>query len=244
MLSSMAIEVIPAIDIIDGKCVRLKHGDYAQKVEYQHDPVELTKRIEAAGIKRLHLVDLDGAKASKLINLRVLEGIASNTQLVIDFGGGVRDFDSAEAVFNAGASMINIGSTAVKDPELALNIFEHFGAEKIILEAGVTNNHIAINGWTEVSDISLDKYLEKYTAAGINKVLCTETSRDGSLSGVSVEFYSDIKNKYPGVYLIASGGVAGMTDLVALNQAGIDAVVVGKAFLDGRISLGEIASYA
>lgn len=236
------IELIPAIDIIGGKCVRLTKGDYDQKKVYNEDPVAQAKEFEALGFKRLHIVDLDGAKSKHIVNIDVLKAITQETSLIVDFGGGIKTEDDIQKAFEAGAEMVTVGSIAVTQPELCLSWLEKFGAEKIILGADVRNGKISINGWKEDSTEDLLPFLRKYIDAGIRNVLCTEISKDGTLSGPAIGLYKDVMKEYPQLHLIASGGVSSNEDVEALEQAGIPAVVFGKAFYEGRIDVEKLRS--
>lgn len=233
------MELIPAIDIIDGKCVRLTKGDYDTKKEYG-DPVSMAKDFEALGFKRLHVVDLDGARSKHVVNIDTLRRITSQTSLVVDFGGGVKTDDDLEKAFEAGASMVTAGSIAITEPDTYLRWLEHYGADRLVLGADVRNGRVSINGWKEDSDTLLTNYLERYMKAGTRNVLCTEISRDGMLQGPAIELYSDIMKAYPDCHLIASGGVSCIEDIIALERAGIPAVVFGKAIYEGRIDLKEL----
>lgn len=235
--------IIPAIDLISGKAVRLTKGDYNQKKEYSDSPVEVAKTFEKAGITNLHLVDLDGAKAQKPQNLDVLQSITSNTNLKVDFGGGVKSNDSLQAVLNAGAQQITAGSIAAKNPDLVYSWIEKFGAEKVILGADVINEKIAISGWQEDSGLDLFPFLEKYIAKGVSYCICTDVSKDGMLQGPSIELYKMILKEFPTLKLIASGGVAELSDLHELKEIGVYATIVGKAYYEGRITLEELASF-
>jgi phosphoribosylformimino-5-aminoimidazole carboxamide ribotide isomerase len=234
------IEIIPAIDIIAGNCVRLEKGDFATRKIYDTNPVVVAKRFEDAGIKQLHLVDLDGARTGKIINLHILEEIAKSTNLIIDFGGGLREFEDVEIVLNAGAKMVNIGSMAVKNPHIAQKLLDHFGSDCIILGADVKNESIAVNGWTEGASISLWEFLQDWASRGIKQVCCTDVSKDGMLTGPAFELYTTIKEDYPHLKVIASGGISNIDDVEQLNERGIPAVIIGKAIYEGRISLEEI----
>lgn len=235
--------IIPAIDIIDGKCVRLTQGDYNQKKEYNSNPLEVAREFEAAGIKRLHLVDLDGAKAKKVINLEVLQKIASQTNLQIDFGGGVQSTEDLKAVFEAGAQQVTGGSIAIKNEALFTEWIQEFGGEKIILGADVKDEHIAIHGWQESSEQHIFDFLENYLAKGLQYVICTDVSKDGALQGTSNELYAEILKRFPSIKLIASGGVSKLDDLILLDQMGIYGVIVGKAIYEKRISLEELNQF-
>ena len=237
------IEIIPAIDIIDGKCVRLSQGDYERKTVYSEDPLEMAKEFEAYGIRRLHVVDLDGAESRHVVNYRVLERIASRTSLKIDFGGGVKSDEDLVIAFENGAEMVTVGSVAVKNPELFLKWLQRFGNEKIILGADVKNNLIAINGWKDDSQQELIPFLQNYIEKGVTKVLCTDISRDGMLQGPATDLYKQVMEAFPALQLTASGGVSSIDDIDALNQAGIPAVVFGKAFYEGRITLRQLNDY-
>ena len=234
------IELIPAIDIIDGKCVRLTKGDYDQKKVYNENPVEVAKEFERLGFKRLHVVDLDGAKAKHIVNVEVLRGITSNTSLVVDFGGGIKSEEDLQKAFEAGAQMVTLGSIAVTDRDFTCRCIERFGAEKIVLGADVRNGKISINGWKEDSADDLMPFLQFYADKGIKNVLCTEISKDGTLAGPAIELYKEIMQQFPDFHLIASGGVSSNEDIEALDEAGIPAVVFGKAFYEGRIDISKL----
>ena len=234
------IEIIPAIDIIDGKCVRLSQGDYDQKKIYNENPVEVAKMFESAGIKRLHLVDLDGAKAKRVINFSVLEKIANSTSLVIDFGGGVQSDADLDLVFKAGASMVTGGSIAVKNRTVFEGWIEKYGAQKIILGADCKDHKIAISGWEESTNMDIIPFLKSYLEKGISKVVCTDISKDGMLSGTSIDLYQEILNQIPDLYLIASGGVSCAQDIIDLEKAKIPAVILGKAIYENKISLDQL----
>lgn len=237
------IEIIPAIDIIDGKCVRLTQGDYNQKKVYNENPVEIAMMFEDAGIKRLHTVDLDGARSSHVVNTRVIERIATHTNLTIDFGGGIKSDEDLRKAFDAGSQMVTIGSVAVKEPELFASWVETYGGEKIILGADVKNGYISISGWLEEGEQKLMDFICHHTKNGIHNVLCTDISRDGMLQGPAIELYKDIMAHYPTLHLIASGGVSCINDIERLNDAGIPAVVFGKAIYEGRIKLKELERF-
>lgn len=237
------IEFIPAIDIIDGKCVRLSQGKYDSQKVYNENPVEVAKEFEAYGISRLHVVDLDGAASHHVVNYRVLDRIASQTSLIIDFGGGVKSDEDLAIAFENGAQMVTLGSIAVKQPETLCQWLDKYGNEKIILGADVKEKKIAISGWKEESSQELMPFLDYYIKRGITKVLCTDISRDGMLEGPSTPLYKDIMATYPELHLIASGGVSSLDDILKLHEAGIPAVVVGKALYEGKISLGELSRY-
>ena len=233
------IELIPAIDIIDGKCVRLTKGDYDQKTVYGN-PIDMAKEFERIGYNRLHVVDLDGAKSKHIVNDAVLRAIITETNLTVDFGGGIKTDEDLEKAFAAGASMVTVGSIAVTNPDLFMGWLEKYGAEKMILGADVRHGKISINGWKEDSDEDLLSFLEKYVNAGVKNVLCTEISKDGTLSGPAIDLYRQVMDAYPALHLIASGGVSSKEDIIALDAAGIPAVVFGKAIYEGKINLKEL----
>ena len=235
----MKIELIPAIDIINGQCVRLTKGDYDQKTVYGN-PLDMALEFERIGYKRLHVVDLDGAKSKHIVNDAVLRETTSQTNLVVDFGGGIKTDEDLEKAFAAGASMVTVGSIAVTQPELFMGWLEKYGAERMILGADVRNGKISINGWKEDSSEDLLPFLQKYIDAGVKNVLCTEISKDGTLAGPAIELYREVMEAYPELHLIASGGVSSMEDIKALDQAGIPAVVFGKAIYEGRIDLRQL----
>jgi phosphoribosylformimino-5-aminoimidazole carboxamide ribotide isomerase len=234
------IELIPAIDIINGQCVRLTKGDYDQKTVYRDSPAEVAKEFEQIGFKRLHVVDLDGAKSKHIVNSSVLRRITTETQLTVDFGGGIKTNEDIEKAFTAGASMVTIGSVAVTNPKLFMGWIEKYGAERIILGADVRYGKISINGWKENSAEDLLPFLRKYIDAGVRNVLCTEISKDGTLSGPAISLYKEMMEAYPKLHLIASGGVSSIDDIKALDSAGIPAVVFGKAIYEGKINLNEL----
>ncbi|MFN5147782.1 MAG: 1-(5-phosphoribosyl)-5-[(5-phosphoribosylamino)methylideneamino]imidazole-4-carboxamide isomerase [Flavobacteriia bacterium] len=236
------MRIIPAIDLIDGKCVRLTKGEYDSKKVYSDNPLDMAKDFEQHGFQRLHLVDLDGAKAGKVINLPVLESICSNTGLKVDFGGGIKTDEELEKVLSAGADQVTIGSLAVKDPVKVKEWIVRYGADKIILGADVKEQMIAVSGWLETSTLELFDFIDSYYAYGIRHVLCTDISKDGMLQGPAFSLYDDIMKNYPDLQLIASGGVSGIEDVRKLKAVGIPAVVIGKAIYEGRIDLKELAS--
>lgn len=235
----MKIELIPAIDIINGQCVRLTKGDYDQKTVYGN-PLDMAQEFERIGYERLHVVDLDGAKSKHIVNSNVLQRLASETKLTIDFGGGIKTDEDIETAFNSGAQMVTIGSIAVTDPERFMGWLEKYGSDRIILGADVRNGRISINGWKEDSSEDLLPFLKKYIDAGVSKVLCTEISKDGTLAGPAIDLYKRVMEAYPELHLIASGGVSSMDDIKALDAAGIPAVVFGKAIYEGKINLQEL----
>ena len=233
------IELIPAIDIIDGKCVRLTKGDYDQKKVYG-EPLNMAQEFEHIGFKRLHVVDLDGAKSKHIVNDVVLKAITTETSLTVDFGGGIKTDEDLEKAFAAGAKMVTVGSIAVTKPELFMGWMEKYGAERMILGADVRHGKISINGWKEDSNEDLLPFLKKYIDAGVNNVLCTEISKDGTLAGPAIDLYKRVMDAYPELHLIASGGVSSKADIEALDAAGIPAVVFGKAIYEGKINLKEL----
>ena len=234
------IELIPAIDIIGGQCVRLTKGDYDQKTVYRDSPAEVAREFENIGFKRLHVVDLDGAKSKHIVNEQVLQIITAETHLTVDFGGGIKTDEDIEKAFTAGASMVTIGSIAVTNPDLFMGWLEKYGSDRIILGADVRHGKISINGWKEDSSEDLLPFLRKYVDAGVKNVLCTEISKDGTLAGPAIELYRQVMAAYPELHLIASGGVSSIEDIQALDAAGIPAVVFGKAIYEGRIDLYEL----
>jgi phosphoribosylformimino-5-aminoimidazole carboxamide ribotide isomerase len=237
------MEIIPAIDIIDGKCVRLKQGDYSQKTEYHSKPEEVAKNFEAMGITRLHLVDLDGAKAKKVVNIEVLKRICLQTNLKVDFGGGVRSDEDLMMVFDAGASQVTCGSVAIKDPELAQKWLSQHGPEKLILGADVKNERIAVSGWLEESTEEIIPFLKRYLKMGFLYVICTDISKDGLLQGPSFDLYRKLRTEFPDMQLIASGGVTQSDDLSSLREMGVYGAIVGKAIYEGKISTDELISH-
>jgi phosphoribosylformimino-5-aminoimidazole carboxamide ribotide isomerase len=230
--------IIPAIDIIEGQCVRLTKGDYAQKKVYSANPLEVAKQFEGKGYARLHVVDLDGAKAQHIVNYRALEQIATRTQLVVDFGGGLKTSDDLRIAFECGAAMVTGGSIAVKNPDEFTRWIARYGGDKIILGADIAaNEKIAVSGWQESTQEDLMAFIAGYVDRGITQVICTDISKDGMLQGANVALYSKILERFPSLYLIASGGVSSMGDVEALQQAGVPAVIVGKAFYEGKLEL-------
>jgi phosphoribosylformimino-5-aminoimidazole carboxamide ribotide isomerase len=238
------LTIIPAIDLIDGKCVRLSKGDYSQKKIYNEDPLEVALQFEDHGLKRLHLVDLDGAKASHVVNWKVLEKIASKTNLVIDFGGGIKTDEDIQIVFNSGSELATIGSIAVKNRELFFSWLAKYGTEKIILGADVNENKIAVTGWLEVTELDVFDFLEDYLKKGVKNVLCTDISKDGMLEGTSIKLYSDIMQRIQNIELIASGGVTSIDELFQLDEMGVSGAIIGKAIYEGRIRLEELKRIA
>ena len=234
------IELIPAIDIINGQCVRLTKGDYDQKKVYNDDPAAVAKEFEQLGFQRLHIVDLDGAKSKHIVNDAVLRSITTETKLIVDFGGGIKTEEDIEKAFEAGASMVTVGSIAVTKPALFIQWLDKYGADKMILGADVRNGMISINGWKEDSKEELLPFLKKYIDAGVKNVLCTEISKDGTLQGPAVTLYKEVMKAYPQLHLIASGGVSQKEAIEELEREGIPAVVFGKAIYEGRIDLKEL----
>ena len=235
--------IIPAIDVIDGKCVRLTQGDYSQKKIYSERPLEVAKQFEDAGLRRLHLVDLDGAKLGEVKNWKVLEAIAGRTSLVIDFGGGIKKSKDVEIVFECGAAFATVGSIAVKDETTFVQWVGRFGAGKFLLGADVKEDRITINGWQETTDISIYDFIEKYNQHGIQQMFCTDVSKDGKLEGPATELYKNILKKFPGLQLIASGGVSSMDDVAQVAEIGCHGVIIGKAIYEGRINLAELSKF-
>ena len=236
------IELIPAIDLIDGKCVRLTKGEYDSKKIYNEDPVAQAQEFERIGFKRLHVVDLDGAKSKHIVNDAVLRAITEETNLTVDFGGGIKTEADIEKAFDAGAAMVTLGSIAVTNPELCRKWIAAYGSEKIILGADVRNGKISINGWKEDSEEELIPFLKKYVDMGVKNVLCTEISKDGTLAGPATELYKQLMAEYPQLHLIASGGVSCNEDIENLEAAGIPAVVFGKAYYEGRIRVDGLSA--
>ncbi len=237
------ITIIPAIDLIDAKCVRLSQGDYNQKTVYNEKPLEVAKMFEDAGITRLHLVDLDGAKAKHIVNYKVLEAIAGKTNLVVDFGGGLKSDKDLKIAFESGAQMVTGGSIAVKDRETFLSWIETYSPEKIILGADAKDKMIAVSGWQEVSELSIIEFIASYTSQGIQKVISTDIARDGMLTGPSIDLYKEIMDQFEGLELIASGGIASMKDIYELDEMGVPGVITGKAIYENKISLKEISKF-
>ena len=236
----MNIELIPAIDIINGQCVRLTKGDYEQKKIYNNNPAEVAREFERLGFKRLHVVDLDGAKSKHIVDDAVLKAITSSTNLIVDFGGRIKTEADIEKAFAAGAAMVTVGSIAVTQPELFMQWLEKYGAERMILGADVRNGKISINGWKEDSAEDLLPFLKQYVDKGVHNVLCTEISKDGTLSGPATDLYKQIMSEYPNLHLIASGGISSNEDIEELNCNNIPAVVFGKAFYEGRIDINKL----
>jgi phosphoribosylformimino-5-aminoimidazole carboxamide ribotide isomerase len=237
------MDLIPAIDIIGGSCVRLSQGDYARKTEYGSDPLAIARQFEEIGIRRLHLVDLEGAKAGRLVNLPTLEKIASKTGLTVDFGGGIRDTRSLEQAFDAGASMVTCGSVAVKDPDLVGQWMQRFGKEHLILGADAKDGMIATSGWTESSRWEVGPFVDRFLAMGFEQVICTDIACDGMLAGPSIPLYRTLQEGRPGLRLVASGGISCIDDLRQLREAGLYGAIVGKAFYEGRITLESLRAF-
>ena len=237
------MKIIPAIDIIDGKCVRLTKGDYTTQKIYNENPLEVAKKIEASGIEFLHLVDLDGAKSNQIINYKVLELIASKTELKIDFGGGLKSNEDVEIAFKSGANQVTGGSVAVKNPSLFKQWITTYGAEKIILGADVNDRKIAVSGWKEDSGLNIFPFVDEYKKLGLNTVICTDIAKDGMLQGTSIGLYKEIMKTFPDLNLIASGGVTSMHELEQLLEMNIYGVIIGKAIYEGKISLKELETF-
>ena len=237
------IDIIPAIDIIDGKCVRLSQGDYNSMKVYNEDPLEVASEFEDHGIKRLHLVDLDGAKSGRIVNYKVLERLAVKTNLTIDFGGGLKSSEDLRIAFDSGAAMVTGGSIAVKNPEEFESWIERYGSDKIILGADARNGKIAVTGWLEETNEELIPFINGYVEKGIFKVICTDISKDGMLKGPAINLYKDIISEIPDLYLVASGGVSSIMDIEKLTEANIPAVIFGKAIYEGRVNLKELERF-
>lgn len=237
------ISIIPAIDIIEGKCVRLSQGDYNKKIIYNEDPLEVAKMFENHGLRRLHLVDLDGAKTQHVVNLKVLERIASKTSLFVDFGGGIKSDADIEAVFNSGAAMATAGSIAVTNRHLFLSWLKRYGKEKIILGADIKDNKIAISGWLSTGNYDIFSFIDSYLDEDIGYVLCTEVSKDGMMQGSALSLYRELKQKYPSLHIIASGGISSVEEIEKLNAENIYGAVIGKAIYEGLISLKQLQQF-
>ncbi len=234
------IELIPAIDLIDGSCVRLTQGDYAQKSLYATDPLEVAKGYEGIGIRRLHVVDLDGAKASKPQNLRVLERIASSTSLDVQYGGGIKDNQALGSVFDAGASRAICGSIAVTNPELLLDWLDCYGPLRMILGADLRDGAVATHGWLQSSSLTFGQLAERFLPAGLSQAICTDIGRDGMLSGPNTELYLRLQGEFPSLDITVSGGIASLDDLAQLDRLGLRSVIIGKAIYEGRITLKQL----
>lgn len=237
------IELIPAIDIIDGKCVRLSQGDYASKKVYNEDPLEVARAFEDNGLRRLHVVDLDGAKAHHIVNYKTLETLATRTSLTIDFGGGLKSDEDLKIAFDCGAQMVTGGSIAVKSPATFEAWITRYGPERIILGADVKEKKIAVGGWLEASECDLFAFVSAYQQKGITQVITTDIARDGMLQGPSVDLYAEMLQQLPGIYLIASGGVSSIDDIQSLDEVGVQGVIFGKAIYEGRISLRDLRPF-
>jgi phosphoribosylformimino-5-aminoimidazole carboxamide ribotide isomerase len=237
------MEIIPAIDIIDGKCVRLTEGDYASKTVYAASPLEMAKQYEGLGFKRLHLVDLDGAKAGKVTNWKIVEEIVAHTQLVLDFGGGVKTSDEVERIIALGVQYVTVGSIAAKHPEEFKSWLTTFGTNKFFLGADVRNNKIMTGGWLDATEIEVLDFISDYLNLGVNHFFCTDISKDGKLMGPSIDLYSTMIESLPGLHLVASGGVSSMEDLHALKSIGCKGAIVGKAIYEGKIDLKLLSSF-
>lgn len=238
------MQVIPAIDIINGKCVRLTQGDYSSVRIYNENPLETAKKFEDAGLQRLHLVDLDGAKSGAVKNWKVLESVASRTSLQIDFGGGIKMQKDVEIVLECGASWATVGSIAVKDETTFVNWLNRFGAAKFLLGADVKNEKIAVAGWLETTDVWIYDFIRKYIARGIHQIFCTDVSKDGLLEGPAIGLYSNILKEFPDLNFMASGGVSSMADLEELAAIGCKGAIVGKAIYENRITLDDIKNFS
>lgn len=237
------MQIIPAIDIIEGKCVRLTQGDYEQKKIYNEHPLEVAKEFEDAGLQRLHLVDLDGAKAGAVKNWKVLETIAVKTSMVIDFGGGIKKEEDVRVVFNSGAALATIGSLAVKNEFEFVKWLLTFGADKFLLGADVKEEKIAVSGWLETTDVWIYDFIQKYIDHGVQQIFCTDVSKDGKLEGPSIELYKNIISKFPKLHFIASGGVSSIKDLQELKAIGCSGAIVGKAIYENKISLTDLNQF-
>jgi phosphoribosylformimino-5-aminoimidazole carboxamide ribotide isomerase len=237
------LTLIPAIDLIDGKCVRLSKGDYTRKKIYNNDPLEVAKEFEAHGLSRLHLVDLDGAKEKHIVNWRILNKITTKTRLTVDFGGGIKSDEDMRIVFECGAAMATVGSVAVQNKDLLLTWLHEYGFEKIILGADVNDRKIAVSGWMEVTEIDIFDFLDDYLQTGVKHVLCTDINKDGMLEGASVELYKDILGRFKQISLIASGGITEMKELYTLDEMGVSGVIIGKAIYEGKISLNDLQRF-
>ncbi|HEV8082216.1 MAG TPA: 1-(5-phosphoribosyl)-5-[(5-phosphoribosylamino)methylideneamino]imidazole-4-carboxamide isomerase [Chitinophagaceae bacterium] len=236
------MQIIPAIDIINGKCVRLAKGDYAKQKIYYDDPVDAAKAFENAGLQRLHIVDLDGAKAGKIQNLKILESIAATTKMIIDFGGGVKNINDVCNVFNAGAAIVTIGSMAVKNPGVVEEWLMEFGADKILIGADVLNEKIKISGWKEDGGINIFEFIRKLLGLGAHNFFCTDISKDGMMKGSAVELYKKIMKEFPAINLTASGGISNMDDVIKMKANGCKGVIIGKAIYEGKINLQELVA--
>jgi len=237
------IEIIPAIDIIDGQLVRLRQGDYAEMKVYSNDPLDIARSFEGVGIRRLHVVDLDGAKNNHIVNYKTLETLAAHTSLLIDFGGGLKSDEDVKIAFDCGAHMITGGSIAVHRPAVFLNWLEQYGADRVILGADIKEGRIAVSGWQEFSDARWQTFIQSFVERGVRRVISTDIARDGMLSGPSTELYKDMMAAFPALHVTASGGISCMSDVRQLAEAGIPAVIMGKALYEGRITLKELEAF-
>jgi phosphoribosylformimino-5-aminoimidazole carboxamide ribotide isomerase len=237
------IEIIPAIDIIDGKCVRLTQGDYDQKKVYSENPLTVAKMFEDSGLKRLHLVDLDGAKSNHVVNARTLDRIVSKTNLIVDFGGGIKSDNDINLVFNCGAAQVTIGSIAVTNPEMFIRWIQKFGPEKVILGADVKDKRIAIDGWNSVSENNLIEFLKFYVEKGVKYIICTDISKDGMLQGSSLNLYEELAVSFPNTKIIASGGITNISEIEILDSKGIFGAIIGKAIYEGNIRLNDLKKF-
>lgn len=234
------MDIIPAIDLIEGKCVRLTQGDYSKKKVYNERPLEVALQFEDAGLRRLHLVDLDGAKSGRVTNWKVLEELASKTSLTIDFGGGIKTGKDVEIVFECGAAMATVGSIAVKEEDTFGAWLQLYGPERFFLGADVKDEKIAVSGWQETTGIWIYDFIERYVQKGVSNIFCTDVSKDGLLEGPAFDLYQSIVSKYPEIYFVASGGVSSMTDLDRLQEIGCKGVIIGKAIYEGRIKISDL----
>ena len=234
------MEIIPAIDIIEGKCVRLTHGDYSKKTVYNEHPLEVARAFEDAGLKRLHLVDLDGVKAGRVMNWKVLESLATRTSLAIDFGGGLKSAKDVQIVFDSGALLATVGSMAVREEETFTDWLTQYGAERFFLGADVRKEKITVSGWTEQTDLWVYDFIQKYLDKGVSRIFCTDVEKDGALEGPSLELYQSIIEKFPALHFVASGGVRSLEDVQELEQAGCAGVIIGKAIYEGRVRLADL----
>jgi phosphoribosylformimino-5-aminoimidazole carboxamide ribotide isomerase len=237
------MRIIPAIDIIDGKCVRLTQGDYASKKIYNEDPREVARGFEGAGLKFLHVVDLDGAKAGKVTNWKAVADISGVSGLSVDFGGGVKTDDELKRLFDLGVRQVNLGSIAVKEKEKVTAWIEQWGSDRIILSADVKNEKVAISGWMEDSSIELTDFISDYSTRGIKYVTCTDISTDGMLPGPNISLYRKLRDKFPSIRIIASGGVSSLADLDNLKSVDVDGVIIGKAIYEGKITLQDLSTW-
>ena len=237
------MELIPAIDIIDGKCVRLSKGDFSKKIIYNDNPVEVAKEFEHAGLKRLHIVDLDGANGESLKNLKTLENISASTSLIVDFGGGLKTSDDVKSVFNAGASMVNAGSIIVNRPDTFAQWVIDFGAEKFFPGADVLDKKIKIHGWKEQTGIDLFDFIAGLQLIGVNQIFCTDISKDGMMQGPATDLYKEILQKFPSLYFVASGGISSYDDLLSLKKTGCKGAIIGKAFYEGKITMRQVKDF-